>query len=163
MFLIKRIPYKLNEDALLRIITKIVNWTPWVITRKNKWGHINFDYKGDETNCKMYSAFLSDYWDLLLAVEPRLLQLNPNLKKSWITKMEPGGGIFPHIDHERTSSTVIPLGSNKGKVGFHLHYTLPPVISYNYRGPTIIRTNITHSAYNTSNEDRYTLQFYNGE
>ena len=62
MFLLKRIPYKLNEDALLRIVTKITNWTPWVITREDKWGHINFDYKGTNTNCKMYSAFLSDYW-----------------------------------------------------------------------------------------------------
>ena len=163
MFLIKRFQYRVNEEALLRIITKITDWNPWVITRKDKWGHINFDYKGASTNCKMYSAFLSDYWPLLLAVEPRLSQFNPNLKKSWIVKMESGGGIFPHIDYQRNSSTVIPLGDNKGKVGFHLHYTLPPFISFKYLGPTIIRTNITHSAYNTSNEDRYTLQFYNGE
>jgi hypothetical protein len=163
MFLIKRFQHRVNDEALLRIITKITDWNPWVITRKNKWGHINFDYKGTSTNCKMYSAFLSDYWPLLLSVEPRLSQFNPNLKKSWIVKMGPGGGIFPHIDYQRNSSTVIPLGDNKGNVGFHLHYSLPSFISFKYLGPTIIRTNITHSAYNTSNEDRYTLQFYNGE
>ena len=133
-----------------------------IITRKNKWGHINFDYNGAKTNCKMYSAFLSDYWDLFLSVEPRLSQFNPNLKKSWITKTKPGGGIFPHIDHQRKSNLLIPLGKNKGKVNFHLHYTLPPFRTYEYTGPTIIRTNVTHSAYNTSSEDRYTLQFYKG-
>ena len=84
MFLIKKINYKLNEEVLLSLITTIDEWTPWVITRKNKWGHINFDYNGAKTNCKMYSAFLSDYWDLFLSVEPRLSQFKPNLKKSWI-------------------------------------------------------------------------------
>ena len=112
MFLIKRINYKLNEEVLLSLITTIDEWTPWVITRKNKWGHINFDYNGTKTNCKMYSAFLSDYWDLFLSVEPRLSQFNPDLKKSWITKTKPGGGIFPHIDHKRRSNLLIPLGKN---------------------------------------------------
>ena len=162
MFLIKKINYKLNEEVLLSLITTIDEWTPWVITRKNKWGHINFDYNGAKTNCKMYSAFLSDYWDLFLSVEPRLSQFNPNLKKSWITKTKPGGGIFPHIDHQRKSNLLIPLGKYKGKVNFHLHYTHPPFRTYAYTGPTIIRTNVTHSAYNTSSEDRYTLQFYKG-
>ena len=59
MLLTEKIKIDCDDDALLKIITKITDWTPWVITRKDKLGHINFDYNGERTNCGMYSAFLS--------------------------------------------------------------------------------------------------------
>ena len=44
MILTEKINIDCNDDALLKIITKITDWTPWVITRKDKLGHINFNY-----------------------------------------------------------------------------------------------------------------------
>ena len=160
MLLTEKIKINCDDDALLKIITKITDWTPWVITRKDKLGHINFNYNGEQTNCGMYSAFLSDYWDLLLSVSPDLEKFKPNLKKSWITKTIPNGGIFPHIDYQRRSSTLLPLGKNKGVVNYHFHYSLPPFCTIKYKGPTRIRTNITHSSINKSTEPRFVLQFY---
>ena len=49
MILTEKINIDCNDDALLKIITKITDWTPWVITRKDKLGHINFNYNGEET------------------------------------------------------------------------------------------------------------------
>ena len=160
MLLTQSINIKCDEEALLRIITKITDWTPWVIERKDKVGHITFNYNGEETNCGMYSAFLSDYWDLFRAVSPDIEKFKPNLKKSWITKTIPGGGIFPHIDYKRRSSTLLPLGNNKGVVNYHFHYSLPSFYTFSYTGPTRIRTNITHSAKNNSSTNRYVIQFY---
>ena len=162
MLLTEKINIECNESALLNLITKITDWTPWVITRKDRVGHINFNHKGKETNCGMYSAFLSDYWDLLLALSPNIENFKPNLKKSWITKTVPGGGIFPHIDYKRRSSTLLPLGDNKGVVNYHFHYSLPPFCTIAYTGPTRIRTNVTHSSINKSSSSRYVIQFYEG-
>ena len=53
MILTEKINIDCNDDALLKIITKITDWTPWVITRKDKLGHINFNYNGEETTCGM--------------------------------------------------------------------------------------------------------------
>ena len=87
MILTQKINIDCNDDALLKIITKITDWTPWVITRKDKLGHINFNYNGEHTNCGMYSAFLSDYWDLLLSVSPDLEKFKPNLKNLGLLKL----------------------------------------------------------------------------
>ena len=35
MILTEKINIDCNDDALLKIITKITDWTPWVITRKD--------------------------------------------------------------------------------------------------------------------------------
>ena len=162
MLLTQSINIKCDEDALLRIITKITDWTPWVIERKNKVGHITFNYNGgDSSNCGIYSAFLSDYWELFKAVSPNIEKFKPNLKKSWITKTIPTGGIFPHIDYKRNSSMLLPLGDNKGSVKYYPHYSFSKCYwEYKYKGPTRIRTNITHSAVNNSTTDRYVIQFY---
>ena len=150
------------NDYLIKkyIINSIINWNAWEITRSDLIGHINFNYNVKKTNCGMYATFLSNHWENLVEIEPNLTLFNPNLKKSWIAKTIPGGGIFPHIDYNRKISTIIPLGNNKGEIKFHLHYTLPAFYTHTYTGPTTIRTNITHSLLNNSNTDRYALQFY---
>jgi hypothetical protein len=63
--------------------------------------------------------------------------------------------MIPHIDANRTTALIIPLGFNKGKISFYLGKK--KIYTHVYNNPTLTRVNILHSAENDSTENRYSI------
>ena len=63
--------------------------------------------------------------------------------------------MVPHIDPNRTTAIIIPLGNNKGKISFY--FKKFKLFTYTYKSPTLTRVNILHSAENDSDQIRYSV------
>lgn len=77
------------------------------------------------------------------------------LENSYITKTLPGYHMIPHVDANRTTALIIPLGQNKGKISFY--YRDKKVYTHSYQQPTLTRVSVLHSAENDSSENRYSI------
>lgn len=163
LFLTEKINVELpNEDTLHSFLKDIPDksWEGWTITRKENTAHLNFSVT-KTTNVGIYVIKLKDLWNDLVRIEPNLKKFDPDLTKCWVTKMIPDGGIFSHIDYKRDRAKLIPIGPNKGEIHYHLNWRSKPFYTYKYTGPTITRTNWTHSVKNETGEDRYVIQIDN--
>jgi hypothetical protein len=60
-----------------------------------------------------------------------------------------------HIDANRETAIIIPLGSNKGILNFYYKNIL--ISRCRYKGPILSRVDVVHSAVNTSDEVRYSV------
>jgi hypothetical protein len=77
------------------------------------------------------------------------------IENSYFTKCLPNYTMIPHIDPGRHTAIIVPLGSNMGRISFY--YKDFKLYTHTYKGPTLTRVNILHSAENTSNVPRYAL------
>lgn len=160
LLLTKKINIKLpNENKIHSYLKSIPeeDWEGWTITRKENTRHLNFKVT-KSTNVGIHVIKLKNVWDDLIRLEPNLVMFDPNLRKCWVTKMIPGGGIFSHVDYKRDVAKLIPIGPNKGEIHYHLHWKWKPFYTYKYTGPTLTRTNIPHSVKNETGADRYVIQ-----
>ena len=98
---------------------------------------------------------LKNVWDDLIRLEPNLVMFDPNLRKCWVTKMIPGGGIFSHVDYKRDVAKLIQSVPTKVKL---LSLALEVETFILTPGPTLTRTNIPHSVKNETGADRYVIQ-----
>jgi len=77
------------------------------------------------------------------------------VENSYVTKLTPNYNMLPHIDKNRKTAILMPLGKNKGEIVYSVCGI--PVHTHVYRGPIISRVDITHGANNTSDSIRYAL------
>lgn len=80
---------------------------------------------------------------------------NVNINNSYVTQLKPRYVMKTHIDKNRDTAILVPLGTNKGELthslfGFNIN-------THIYSGPALARVDIPHSASNTSDEIRYAL------
>jgi hypothetical protein len=87
----------------------------------------------------------------------KITELYPeaNLKNSYITKCMPGYHMVPHLDANRKTALIIPLGNNKGKLSYYVFGK--KIISHTYTGPLLSRVDRYHSAENDSLDIRYSI------
>jgi hypothetical protein len=67
----------------------------------------------------------------------------------------PGYHMVPHIDANRKTALIIPLGSNKGKLSYYVFGK--KIITHTYTGPLLSRVDVHHSAENDSLDIRYSI------
>lgn len=124
----------------------------WFTARNNQDGSL--DFVKDKDDCQFYLARLVKF--------PKTLEIIKNyipdliIKNSYVTKCLPLYTMVPHIDPGRDTAIIIPLGNNKGNISFYIFNKL--IYTYQYKGPTITRVNMNHSAHNPSTTDiRYSI------
>lgn len=147
-FFVKNLKPFDQENKILEIIKSSIDDKVWW-TAKNNNGVLTF--VKDKPLGSFYLARLKRFPEIvneLLKVYPETI-----VENSYITKCLPRYNMIPHIDPNRNTAIVIPLGSNKGKISFYKNkYKL---YTHVYKGPTLTKVNILHSAENNSDETRY--------
>ncbi len=138
------------EDSLLSEI-KNAGEKIWWTARNNPDGTLTF--VKDKPDGGFYLCRLKRFPKIVEAV----LSAYPDaiIENSYVTRCLPNYHMIPHIDPGRTTAIIIPLGENKGKISFY--YKGLKLYTHTYRGPTMTRVNILHSAENDSESDRYAI------
>ncbi len=123
----------------------------WWTAKNNEDNSLSF--VADKPDAGFYMSRLKRFPNIVKFV----LDAYPDaiIQNSYVTKCLPGYHMIPHIDANRTTAIVIPLGSNKGKISFY--FKKWKILTHTYRSPTLIRVNMLHSAENDSTEDRYSI------
>jgi hypothetical protein len=107
----------------------------------------------DKKDCEFYLARIKNF--------PRILRSvcyyipDTIIENSYVTKCSPGRAMEKHIDPNRKTAIVIPLGKNKGILNYY--YKNFKISTCEYKGPTLTRVDMIHSAVNTSEEYRYSI------
>ena len=146
----KELPPLGSEESILAEI-KEAGEKIWWTARNNEDGTLTF--VKDKPNGGFYLSRLKRFpkiVDAILSAYPDAI-----IENSYVTKCLPNYKMIPHIDPNRTTAIIIPLGENKGKISFY--YKNKKLYTHTYQGPTMTRVNILHSAENDSNEDRYAI------
>lgn len=127
------------------------NTNVWWTAKNNSDGSLTFVKNKPEA--QFYMARLKHFPKIV----QKILEIYPNtiIDNSYATKCFPGYHMVPHIDPNRTTAIIVPLGTNKGKISFYKEKN--KVHTHTYIGPTLTRVNILHSAENDSQEIRYSL------
>jgi hypothetical protein len=107
----------------------------------------------DKPNGQFYMSRLTRFTNLVDTITE--LYPEANLKNSYITKCMPGYHMVPHIDANRKTALIIPLGSNKGKLSYYVFGK--KIITHTYTGPLLSRVDVHHSAENDSLDIRYSI------
>jgi len=123
----------------------------WWTAKNNDDGSLTF--VADKPNAGFYMARLKKFPNIVKAV----LEAYPDamIDNSYVTKCLPHYHMIPHVDANRTTAIIVPLGNNKGKISFY--YKKFKLYTHTYRAPTMTRVNMLHSAENDSDEDRYSI------
>lgn len=123
----------------------------WWTAKNNPDGTLTF--VKDKPNGGFYLSRLKRFPKLVEAI----LSAYPDaiIDNSYATKCLPNYRMVPHIDPNRTTAIIIPLGENKGKISFY--YKNIKLYTHTYRGPTMTRVDILHSAENDSDSSRYAI------
>ena len=102
---------------------------------------------------QFYMSRLTKFTNLI----DKITELYPeaNLKNSYITRCMPGYHMVPHIDANRKTALIIPLGNNKGKLSYYVFGT--KIMTHTYTGPLLSRVDRYHSAENDSPNIRYSI------
>ena len=107
----------------------------------------------DKPNGQFYMSRLTRFTNLVDTITK--LYPEANLKNSYITKCMPGYHMVPHMDDNRKTALIIPLGSNKGKISYYVFGK--KIITHTYTGPLLSRVDRYHSAENDSPNVRYSI------
>jgi hypothetical protein len=150
MFFYKHLKkFSIPEDIFLNeILESDVAW----FTAKNQEGY-NLNFVKDKTNGNFYLSRLKNFPKICSFVEQHIK--NAIVKNSYVTKCSPHYAMEKHIDTNRQTAIIMPLGPNKGILNFYIKDF--NISSCNYKGPTLSRVNIVHSAVNNSDDYRYSI------
>jgi len=137
-----------NEQEFLDSITSNRMW--WT-AKNNDDGSLTF--VADKPNAGFYMARLKKFPNIVNAV----LESYPDaiIENSYVTKCLPGYHMIPHVDANRTTAIIIPLGNNKGKISYY--FKKWKIFTHTYLTPTLTRVNVLHSAENDSEKNRYSI------
>lgn len=144
----KHLNYTIDEKICYDEIIKNRVW----ITAKNQ-DDGNLQFVEDKENCQFYIARLIKFPKTLEQIQKYVPDLI--VKNSYVTKCNPHYSMVPHIDPGRSTAIIFPLGANKGTISFYGFGK--KLYTYDYRGPTLTRVNVNHSATNNSNEYRFSI------
>lgn len=118
---------------------------------QNADGSITFIH--DKPDAGFFIARLKKFPNIVRQV----LDLFPEvvIENSYATKLMPGYNMLSHVDKNRTTAIIVPLGLNKGELvhkifGFTVNTHL-------YTSPTLSRVDVHHGANNNSDQIRYAL------
>ena len=123
----------------------------WWTAKNNADGSLTF--VADKPDAGFYMSRLKRFPNIVKAV----LDAYPDamIENSYVTKCLPGYHMIPHVDANRTTAIIIPLGNNKGKISYY--FKKWKIFTHTYQTPTLTRVNILHSAENDSEESRYSI------
>jgi hypothetical protein len=150
MFFYKNLKsFSVPEDEFLdEIKSSDVVW----FTAKNQ-DNYDLNFVKDKSNGNFYLSKLKNFPKIKEFVEKNIP--NSVVKNSYITRCNPRYTMEKHIDANRETAIIIPLGSNKGILNFYYKNII--ISSCKYRGPILSRVDVIHSAENTSDEVRYSI------
>lgn len=138
-----------NNDFLTQI--KSAGEKIWWTAKNNPDGSLTF--VKDKPDSGFYMARLKRFPDIVT----KILEHYPEtmIDNSYVTKCLPKYHMIPHIDANRSTAIIIPLGENKGKISYYVKSH--KVFTHTYQTPTLTRVNMMHSAENDSDENRYSI------
>ena len=127
--------------------TKVIWWT----AVDNPDGSLTF--VKNKPDAKFFMTRITSFPGIL----ERMKSLYPNMvtETSYVTKYMPGYKMIPHIDANRSTAIITPIGNNKGNLSFYV--SNKKVYTHVYQGPVLARISATHSAENTSENIRYSI------
>lgn len=146
---LQAIPHEV-ESSFIEEITS-ARKTVWLSALQHDDGSI--DFVKENTNSGFFTARLKRFPNI---VKYLILHYpNINIENSYVTRLLPGYHMKPHIDKNRDTAILMPLGENKGEIdfyqfGFKIHKHI-------YNSPILARVDKVHGANNTSTTDRYAL------
>lgn len=123
----------------------------WFTAKKNESNGLNF--VKSKTNAGFYLSKLKNFPNISRFISDHIK--NANLDNSYVTRCHPRYIMEKHIDANRKTAIIIPLGSAKGILNFYCRDFL--ISRCAYQGPTLCRVDVVHSAINTSDEYRYSI------
>ena len=111
------------------------------------------EFVRDKPDAQFFMASLTKFTSLAKKIN----ELYPaaNLENSYVTKCFPGYHMVPHIDANRQTALILPLGNNKGKLSYY--FFGKKFITHHYTGPLLSRVDLYHSAENDSPNIRYSI------
>jgi|LauGreDrversion4_2_1035121.scaffolds.fasta_scaffold417739_2 hypothetical protein len=151
MFFYKKLK-NLNPDLESEFLSEVLSTKSVWFTAKNlEDGSLEFVL--NKPNGQFYMSRLTRFTNLV----DNISEMYPeaNLKNSYITKCMPGYHMIPHIDANRKTALIIPLGNNKGKLSYYVFGK--KIITHTYTGPLLSRVDRYHSAENDSPDIRYSI------
>lgn len=122
----------------------------WITADGRSDGTIGF--LKTKTNPGFFTAKLKRFPKIVEAIKK--MYPTVNIDNSYATKLMPRYVMKMHVDKNRDTAILIPLGSNKGTLS---HLLDDKLTEHVYTGPALARVDIPHSASNTSDEIRYAL------
>ena len=150
--LIKNIS-KLDSELEEAFITDIKNSKSYIWITADGLSDGTIGFIKNKPDAGFFTAKLKRFQNIIKTVNK--LYPTVNINNSYVTKLMPHYIMKTHIDKNRTTAILIPLGCNKG-ILTHSLYGIQ-INTHIYDGPTLARVDIPHSATNTSNEIRYAL------
>lgn len=125
--------------------------TMWIAADGMQDGSIGF--MKDKGNAGFVTAKLKRFPNIV----KEILKYFPNVNvgNSYVTQLKPRYVMKTHIDKNRSTAILMPLGANKGELTHSLFGVR--INTHVYTGPALARVDIPHSASNTSDEVRYAL------
>lgn len=123
----------------------------WFTAKNNDDGSLEFVM--NKPDGQFYMSRLTRFTNLLDKITKLYPEINP--KNSYVTKCSPGYHMVPHKDANRETAIIVPLGKNKGKLGYYVFGK--KIITHTYTGPLLSRVDRYHSAENDSSEIRYSI------
>ena len=137
------------EDVFLyEIKNKKCNW---FVAKKQDENRLNF--VKNKSNASFFLSKLKNFPFISSFINNSIP--NAIIENSYITKCEPGYEMEKHIDKNRRTAIIMPLGKNKGVLNYY--YKKLKIASCVYRGPILSKVDVLHSAKNTSDEVRYSV------
>lgn len=151
-FLIKKLK-PLNPLLEQEFIYDIKNSKPYIWIAADGMSDGTIGFMKDRGNAGFLTAKLKRFPNIVQVI--RELYPNVNINNSYVTKLMPRYEMKTHIDKNRETAILVPLGENKGTIS-HSIYGFR-INTHTYTGPALARVDIPHSANNTSDEIRYAL------
>jgi hypothetical protein len=116
-------------------------------------GQYKLDFVKNKTDAGFFLARLKHFPKITEFITSDIPEvIIPN---SYVTRCAPGYTMEKHIDAGRHTAIIIPLGSNKGLINFYIKDI--KISTCNYKGPTLSRVDVIHSAVNCSLDYRYSI------
>jgi hypothetical protein len=143
---------KLEESVEQSFLHEVLNTkTVWFTAVNLPNGGLEF--VRDKPGAQFFMARLTKFQQLSKIISEKYP--SANLENSYVTRCFPGYHMIPHIDANRQTALIVPLGTNKGKLSYY--FFGKKLISHTYTGPLLSRVDLYHSAENDSPDIRYSI------
>ena len=151
MFLYKKLN-SISQETEELFLTEVLNSKVVWFTAVNLPGGA-LEFVRDKPDAQFFMARLTKFKQLSKIISEKYPEAN--LENSYATRCFPGYHMIPHIDANRQTALIIPLGTNKGKLSYY--FFGKKLISHTYTGPLLSRVDRYHSAENDSPDIRYSI------
>lgn len=146
---LKSLPIEVEQSFTEEIVNS--RKSIWLSARQHDGGSI--DFVKENTESGFYTARLKRFPNIVQYL--RLHYPDVVIEHSYVTKLLPGYHMKPHIDKNRDTAILMPLGTNKGEIEFYQFGI--KIHTHEYNSPIIARVDKVHGANNTSDDIRYAL------